>query len=78
MKEKMSFVITSCGRVDLLDRTLKSFFKYNDYSLEDLYLTEDSIDNTAYEQIEKKWKKKLNLLFNKKKKGANKVYCRRL
>ena len=53
MKEKMSFVLTSCGRVDLLDRTLKSFFKYNDYPLEDLYLTEDSIENKLYEQIEK-------------------------
>ena len=69
MKEKMSFVLTSCGRIDLLDRTLKSFFKYNDYPLEDLYLTEDSIDNDVYEHIEKKWKKKLNLLFNKNKKG---------
>ena len=65
MKEKMSFVLTSCGRTDLLDRTLQSFFKYNDYPLEDLYLTEDSIDNNVYKQIEKKWKNNLKLLFNK-------------
>ena len=69
MKDKMSFVLTSCGRVDLLDKTLKSFFKYNDYPLEDLYLTEDSVDNNVYELIEKKWKNNLNLLFNKNKKG---------
>ena len=69
MKEKMSFVLTSCGRTDLLDRTLQSFFKYNDYPLEDLYLTEDSIDNNVYKQIEKKWKNNLKLLFNKNKKG---------
>ncbi len=69
MNDKMSFVITSCGRVNLLNRTLESFFRFNDYPLENLYLTEDSVDNNVYKVIEKKWGKKLNLLFNFKKKG---------
>ena len=69
MKEKMSFVLTSCGRVDLLDRTLKSFFKYNTYPLESKYLTEDSVDKSVYQKIEKKWGKKIKPLFNYKKKG---------
>jgi len=69
MVNKMSFVLTSCGRTDLLNKSLESFFKYNDYPLEDLYLTEDSVDKKVYDQIEKKWGKKINLLFNKKKKG---------
>ena len=37
MKEKVTFVLTSCGRVDLLDPTLESFFKKNSYRLEDLF-----------------------------------------
>ena len=69
MKDKMSFVLTSCGRFDLLDRTLESFFKYNDYPLENIYLTEDSVDKSVYKKIQKKWGKKLDLLFNEKKKG---------
>ncbi len=69
MKNKMSFVITSCGREDLLDRTLKSFFKFNDFPIEKLFLTEDSVDENVYKRIEKKWSDKINLLFNKTKKG---------
>ena len=69
MNNKMSFLLTSCGRLDLLDRTLESFFKFNNFPLEELYLTEDSADQDVYEQINKKWGNKLNILFNKKKKG---------
>jgi len=65
----MSFVLTSCGRFDLLDRTLQSFFKFNNFPLEALYLTEDSVDRDIYKKIDEKWSSKLNLLFNKKKKG---------
>ena len=69
MSEKISFVLTSCGRVDLLDRTLESFFNFNNFPIEEFYLTEDSVDNITYSHIRKKWGGKLHLLFNKKKKG---------
>ncbi len=69
MKDKVSFVLTSCGRTDLLDPTLESFFKFNSYKLEKLYLIEDSINQDVYDHIKKKWKKKLELIFNEKKKG---------
>ena len=69
MKEKISFVLTSCGRVDLLDKTLESFFKFNNYPLEALYLTEDSVDKDVYEKIKKKWAGKIKLLLNQSKKG---------
>ena len=42
MKEKITFVLTSCGRIDLLNPTLESFFKNNSYKLEKLFLVEDS------------------------------------
>ena len=69
MKEKMSFVLTSCGRLDLLDRTLDSFFKFNDFPLKALLLTEDSVNKDIYDKIKKKWSGKIKFLFNKKKKG---------
>ena len=31
MKKEITFVLTSCGKTDLLDKTLESFFKYNSY-----------------------------------------------
>ena len=49
MKNKMSFVITSCGREDLLDRTLR-VFKFNDFPIEKLFLTEDSVDENVYKE----------------------------
>ena len=69
MKEKMSLVLTSCGRVELLNRTLESFFKFNDFPLVNLYLTEDSVDKNVYKEITKKWSGKIKFLFNKEKKG---------
>ena len=54
MKQKVTFVLTSCGRVDLLDPTLESFFKKNSYRLEDLFLVEDSVDFDVYKHIKKK------------------------
>ena len=65
---KITFVLTSCGRVELLNKTLESFFKFNDYQLEKMYLVEDSFDHNVYSQIKKKkWGNKLTLLFNEKK-----------
>ena len=69
MNKKMSFVLTSCGRLDLLNRTLESFFRFNNFNLDELYLTEDSVDDRVYESIKAKWGNKLKLLLNKKKKG---------
>ena len=55
MQEKMSFVITSCGRLDLLDKTLESFFKFNSYKFQDMFLIEDSVDENIYKKVKRKW-----------------------
>ena len=34
MSESISFVLTSCGRTDLLDRTLESFFNFIDHQVD--------------------------------------------
>ncbi len=54
MKDRVTLVLTSCGRVDLLDPTLESFFKKNSYKMKDLFLVEDSVDLNVYEHIKKK------------------------
>lgn len=69
MQEKMTFVLTSCGRIDLLDKTLESFFKQNSYKIEKLYLVEDSVNNNVYKHVKQKWGKKLIAICNKEKKG---------
>ena len=69
MKKEITFVLTSCGRIDLLDKTLESFFKHNSYKFRELFLVEDSVNKDVYKHIKKKWHRKLNLIFNKEKKG---------
>ena len=42
MNEKVTLFITSCGRPELLKRTLESFVEFNTYPLEDCIICEDS------------------------------------
>jgi hypothetical protein len=35
-------ILTSCGRFDLLARTLETFFKFNTYDIKEFYIYEDS------------------------------------
>ena len=37
MQEKMTFVLTSCGRIDLIDKTLESFFIHNTFKFDELF-----------------------------------------
>ena len=67
--KKVTFVLTSCGRNQLLDRTLETFFKYNNYKIEEYFLVEDSTSSSVYEKIKKKWGKKIKIIFNNRKKG---------
>ena len=42
MNKKITFTLTSCGRPDLLERTLDSFFEYNTYQIEKFIISEDA------------------------------------
>lgn len=73
--EKITFVLTSCGRLDLLEKTLDSFFKYNTYPIERYIITEDSADQNIFDQcleLNKKYDNKLEFIFNKEKLGQTK------
>ena len=50
MEEKVTFVLLSCGRLDLLEKTLNSFLRYNNYPIERYIIVEDSADPVIYEQ----------------------------
>ena len=55
MKE-VSVVITSCGRFDLLEKTLDSFFKYNTYPIKKIVITEDSTEGSKLQKLVSKYK----------------------
>ena len=41
-KQLVTLVITSCGRLDLLEKTIISFFKFNTYPIFECIIVEDS------------------------------------
>lgn len=48
----ITFVMTSCGRVDLLKRTFSSFMRHNDIPIEKYIIVDDSAGDKVREQIE--------------------------
>ncbi len=71
MKE-VTLVITSCGRFDLLEETLDSFFEYNTYPIKKIIITEDSTEGKKLERLISKYKDKnqnFRLIVNKTRLG---------
>jgi GT2 family glycosyltransferase len=48
---RVTCVLTSCGRFDLLDKTLRSFFKFNTYPIEKFIIIDDSGYANAHAMI---------------------------
>jgi len=59
MKE-VTLVITSCGRFDLLEETLDSFFECNTYPIKKIIITEDSTEGKKLERLISKYNDKNN------------------
>ena len=55
MNDEVSVVITSCGRFDLLEETLDSFFKYNTYPIKKIIITEDSTEGNKLKKLVSKY-----------------------
>lgn len=51
----ITFALTSCGRPDLLEVTLDSFFEYNTYSIERYKIIDDSTHPELFEELIKKY-----------------------
>lgn len=47
----VSFVLTSCNRFDLLEKTLTSFFKFNTYPITEYIIIEDSHNRDKLEAV---------------------------
>lgn len=57
-------VLTSCGRIDLLEKTLNSFIIFNDYErIKEFIIIEDSADPKIAEQLNKLNEEKYNGIF---------------
>jgi len=67
-KNAVTFVLTSCGRFDLLEQTLSSFFRYNDAPIARYILIEDSEDE-AVRQVLAKFPYDIELIINQPKLG---------
>ena len=51
-----SLVVTSCGRFDLLRRTLESFDRYNTAPIREVFITEDSGDSVVESCVPEHWR----------------------
>jgi glycosyltransferase involved in cell wall biosynthesis len=75
-RPKVSFVMTACGRPDLMEETLDSFFKFNTYPIERYIITEDSMDPQVFDECNRlnreKYNNKLEFVFNNPKLGQSK------
>ena len=49
--EKVTFVLTSCNRFDLLEETLKSFIKFNTYPIDKYIFIEDTNKKDLLEEV---------------------------
>lgn len=60
----VSCVLTSCGRIDLLEKTLNSFIIFNDYErIKEFIIIEDSADPKIAEELNKLNEEKYNGIF---------------
>lgn len=51
----ITFILTSCGRFDLLEQTMDSFLALNDFPIYEYIIHEDSGDQAVYEHIMSKY-----------------------
>ena len=62
-------VLTSCGRFDLLEKTLNSFFEYNTHPIRKFVLVEDSGRDEVRDAIPPEYRDQIHLIVNKPKLG---------
>lgn len=61
----VTLVITSCGRTDLLEKTISSFFEFNTYPITKTIIVEDSGIPQDYSNVLKSVTSPLELIINK-------------
>lgn len=65
----VSIMITSCGRFDLLKRTLESLDQFNTYPIRKVYITEDSGKQDVFACLPEGWREHTKVYVNEPKLG---------
>lgn len=65
----ITLVVTSCGRFDLLEKTLRSFDSFNTAPIKCVLLTEDSGDEAVINAVPEHWRHRTRLFVNRPKLG---------
>jgi hypothetical protein len=65
----VTLAVTSCGRFDLLHRTLASFDRYNDIPLREVFITEDSGDEAVRNCVPTHWQTHTTVFVNRPRLG---------
>ena len=65
----ITLVVTSCGRLDLLKRTLESFDRFNTAPIREIFITEDAGDEGVHAVIPVHWKDRCTVFVNRPKLG---------
>ncbi|MDP9839003.1 hypothetical protein J2T09_003775 [Neorhizobium huautlense] len=65
MTSDVTMVVTSCRRFDLLEKTLRSFFTFNNYPLKEVIVIEDSDDEGVFKVAEMFPDQPIRVIFNK-------------
>lgn len=63
--DDVTIVITSCGRTDLLEQTLYSFFKFNTYPITKVIIVEDSGQPQDFKRVQDLVPTELEIILNK-------------
>ena len=61
---EITLVITSCGRFDLLEKTLASFDAFNTAPVREVFITEDSGDEAVKKRIPEHWREHTTFFVN--------------
>lgn len=65
----ITLVVTSCGRLDLLKRTLESFDRFNTAPIREVFITEDAGDEGVHAVVPAHWKDRCTVFVNQPKLG---------
>ena len=62
MENEVTFALTSCCRFDLLERTIDSFIKNNDYPIKEYIMIDDGEDKFQHKQMITKYNGRFNVI----------------
>jgi GT2 family glycosyltransferase len=69
MNKQVTVVITTCGRTDLLEKTLISFYKFNTYPINKVVIVEDSGISQNFETVKTIVQDNLEIIVNETNEG---------